>query len=104
MAKKLFLKKLLLKEDHQHYANGYRGIGNIKYGSEEYKFGAAKVGHPGGIIALQNREIEHIYYPSVKESAVASIDREKAGHFKIIAAAENHAVKGAVNHIANCSG
>ncbi len=39
----------------------------------------------------------------MEESSIAPFGRKEPGDFKIIAAAENHAVEGTINHIADCA-
>ena len=42
VAKKLFLKKLLLENNHLKHTNVNRGVGNIEHGTEKYKLKTVK--------------------------------------------------------------
>jgi hypothetical protein len=90
-----------LLEEHQYENTGrYGSVCNIEDGLEELELFATKNGEPGGIVTMDNGEVEHIYHLAVKKRGVASAPRDKTRYVKG-AFGEDHPVEDGVYEIAH---
>ena len=65
-----FAESFFIEDDQDAYAGRYGHVGDVEDGVEEFKMAATDHRNPSGPIALENREIEHVYDFAVKDGPV----------------------------------
>ena len=94
----------IIEKEHQRESDANRGIGDVEDICKELEIRTADERHPLRPIEIEEREIEHIHYPTFEPVGIPSGIGAKRSHLRGERGIENHAIENAIEDIAGSAG
>jgi hypothetical protein len=102
----MFWEEGALEEKEGDDTDGNGGIGKVENGFEEGELLAADDWEPGGVMGVDEREVEHVNHFAVEEIGIAGAEGDEVGDVLHVGVAvvEKEAVEHAVDEVAEGAG